>query len=112
VTDIVERLREGCGCNYPETTCMAESECADAFEAADEIERLRNVLENVEQARVLQGKAIIDADKEIERLRAALERIAFGKYHWEADAQEEARAALGIVDLDDVLAPPRKDTWV
>jgi predicted metalloendopeptidase len=31
---------------------------------------------------------------ENERLRAALERIAFGKYHWEADAQEEARAAL------------------
>ena len=31
---------------------------------------------------------------ENERLRAALERVAFGKYHWEADAQEEARAAL------------------
>jgi hypothetical protein len=30
----------------------------------------------------------------IERLRKALERIAYGKYHWEADAQEEARAAL------------------
>lgn len=35
-----------------------------------------------------------EAADEIERLRAALERIAFGKYHWEADAQEEARAAL------------------
>ena len=33
-------------------------------------------------------------EKENERLRSALERIAFGKYHWEADAQEEARAAL------------------
>lgn len=35
-----------------------------------------------------------EAANEIKRLRAALERIAFGKYHWEADAQEEARAAL------------------
>ena len=59
-----------------------------------EIDRLRQILENIQQARVSQGKAIIDANNEIERLRAALERIAFGKYHWEADAQEEARAAL------------------
>ena len=59
-----------------------------------EIDRLRQILENIQQARVLQGKATIDANNEIERLRAALERIAFGKYHWEADAQEEARAAL------------------
>lgn len=47
MTDIVERLRDGCGCNYPETTCMAESECADAFAAADEIERLRAVLKQL-----------------------------------------------------------------
>ena len=59
-----------------------------------EIDRLRQILENIQQARVSQGKATIDANNEIERLRAALERIAFGKYHWEADAQEEARAAL------------------
>lgn len=83
MSDIVERLREGCGCNFPETTCMAESECADAFAAADEIdrltaenERLRQVLENIQQARVLQGKSITDASNEIERLRAALESIA------------------------------------
>ena len=40
------------------------------------------------------GELCNQAADEIERLRAALERIAFGKYHWEADAQEEARAAL------------------
>lgn len=38
----------------------------------------------------------LEAANEIKRLRAALERIAFGKYHWEADAQEEARAALEV----------------
>jgi hypothetical protein len=37
---------------------------------------------------------IVVLKRENEKLRAALERIAFGKYHWEADAQEEARAAL------------------
>jgi hypothetical protein len=40
-----------------------------------ENERLRTVLENIQQTRVLQGKAIIDASNEIERLRAALEEI-------------------------------------
>ena len=50
MSDIVERLREGCGCNYPETTCMAESECRDAFEAADEIERLRAALREIHAA--------------------------------------------------------------
>ena len=29
------------------------------------------------------------------RLRTVLDRIAYGKYHWEVDLQEEARAALG-----------------
>jgi len=49
------------------------------FDASYEIERLRAenehlraALENVQQARVLQGKAITDASNEIERLRAAL----------------------------------------
>lgn len=61
------------------------------LEAADEIGRLRKdlslaVFADNEYWQVL--------ERENERLRAALERIAFGKYHWEADAQEEARAAL------------------
>ena len=40
-----------------------------------EIDRLRQILENIQQARVSQGKAIIDANNEIERLRAALTEI-------------------------------------
>ena len=63
------------------------------LEAADEIGRLRKdlslaVFADNEYWQVL--------ERENERLRAALERIAFGKYHWEADAQEEARAALEV----------------
>lgn len=42
------------------------------------------------------AEAIRQLDEEVKFLRAALERIAFGKYHWEADAQEEARAALEV----------------
>lgn len=82
--DIVERLRELAPVTNTETrTAMTE--------AAAEIERLRKdlslaVFADKEYWQVL--------EKENERLRAALERIAFGKYHWEADAQEEARAAL------------------
>lgn len=38
-----------------------------------EIERLSQVLENVQQARFSQGKVIVDASNEMERLRAALE---------------------------------------
>ena len=41
-------------------------------------------------------KVIVKQTNEIDRLRAALDRIAYGKYHWEADAQEEARAALEV----------------
>ena len=44
-----------------------------------EVEKLRQVLENTQQARVLQGKAITDASNEIERLRAAL-REAYEVY--------------------------------
>ena len=44
MSDLINRLREGCGCNFPETTCMAEDECRDAFEAAAEIERLTAAL--------------------------------------------------------------------
>ncbi len=42
---------------------------------AEEIERLRINLKNIQRARVLQGKAIIDANNEIERLRVALQRV-------------------------------------
>lgn len=71
MTDIVWLLRNDVPCN-------GDIDCAGELcnQAADEIERLRNVLENAQQARVLQGKAIIDAANEIERLRAALLKIA------------------------------------
>ena len=80
MTDIVEELRQA---------SLNQSDYR--WEVADEIERLRKdlslaVFADNEYWQVL--------EKENERLRAALERIAFGKYHWEADAQEEARAAL------------------
>lgn len=86
MTDIVWLLRNDVACN-------GDIGCANEVcnQAAEEIERLRKdlslaVFADNEYWQVL--------EKENERLRAALERIAFGKYHWEADAQEEARAAL------------------
>lgn len=86
MTDIVWLLRNDVPCN-------GDIDCAGELcnQAAEEIERLRKdlslaVFADKEYWQVL--------EKENERLRAALERIAFGKYHWEADAQEEARAAL------------------
>ena len=99
MTDIVERLREleqvehelAHDCDYPPEATANWKYAETCREAAAEIERLRKdlslaVFADNEYWQVL--------EKENERLRAALERIAFGKYHWEADAQEEARAAL------------------
>ena len=45
--DIVERLRNGCTCNFESTPCGAEEECQNAFDGADEIERLRGVLREI-----------------------------------------------------------------
>jgi len=99
MTDIVWLLRNDCPCN-------GDIGCAQELcnQAADEIERLRQVLHNTQQARVLQGKAIIDAINEIERLkdgearlRAALEEVkalVFGANHSET-RYPLARAALG-----------------
>ena len=42
--DIVERLRNGCTCNFESTPCGAEEECQAAFDGADEIEGLRKAL--------------------------------------------------------------------
>ena len=42
--DIVERLRSGCTCNFESSPCGAEEECQNAFDGADEIERLRKAL--------------------------------------------------------------------
>lgn len=80
MSDIVERLREGCGCNFPETTCMAESECADAFEAADtitalraEVEKLRAALKQIDIGFVRAKDAPAMHDEAIRIARAALE---------------------------------------
>ena len=59
----------------------------------------------------------------IEQLEAALRAVMddltlIGENHWflvgllDDVIYVNARAALGTVDLDDVLAPPKKDTWV
>lgn len=42
--DIIERLRNNCSCNIDSTPCGAEEQCRNAYEAADEIERLREAL--------------------------------------------------------------------
>lgn len=56
-----------------------------------EKDKLRAALENAQQARVSQGKAIIDANNEIERLRAALVKVVRGT----GDPVMVAYAALG-----------------
>lgn len=45
--DIVERLRNGCTCNFESTPCGAEEECQAAFDGANEIERLREALKKI-----------------------------------------------------------------
>lgn len=45
--NIVERLRNGCTCNFESTPCGAEEECQAAFDGADEIERLREALKKI-----------------------------------------------------------------
>lgn len=63
---------------------------------SDENTRLRAALENIQQARVLQGKEIVDAANEIENLRLALEVAANDLEDWGAYTKaKNARAALG-----------------
>ena len=117
MTDIVERLRNSCSCNFPDTPCGAEDECRAAFDAADEIERLRSALpEGMEHCKIIfeeceVGHGRLRGDNwlktecpwckikeqaaEIERLRAALEDIAYpNPLHNEDDLMGIARAAL------------------
>ena len=54
-----------------------------------EIDRLRQILENIQQARVLQGKATIDANNEIDRLRAALREIIRLDDEWFPETQDD-----------------------
>jgi hypothetical protein len=82
---------------------------------------MSDIVEQLRQASLNQSDYRWEAADEIERLRAALEPLACtcDRPNGAACSRSEvdcpfwnARAALGIVDLDDVLAPPRKDTWV
>ena len=77
------------------------------FEAANEIERLRNVLENAQQARVLQGKAIIDSDKEIERLRAALHPFAEAAGKFDPDEGDGSQHVWGWSPIIGILRKAR-----
>ena len=43
--DLVKRLHNNCNCNFPDTTCGAEEECRNVFEAADRIEKLESALD-------------------------------------------------------------------
>jgi hypothetical protein len=90
MTDIVEKLRSD---GEDERQRFRESRCTLApllNEAAAEIERLRAMLNTVQNIRVFQGKKIIDLFNEIESLRA-LEKA--GKARKKA-SQRLVRAAL------------------
>lgn len=85
MTDIVERLRHGCSCNFPDTPCGAEEECRAAFDAADEITTLR---------------------AENERLRAALQEVkplVLGANH------SETRYPKACAALDAQPAPGKEE---
>lgn len=75
MSDIVERLRTGCGCDdYPDAPCMAVNECKDAFEAAAEIERLREALEDINQIANSLSAPNLVLNSISRAARAALER--------------------------------------
>lgn len=97
MADIVEDMRGGLPCTEAGNPCTVMDAAIGCFcaKAADEIERLRQVLENIQQARVLQGKEIVDAVNEIENLRLALEVAANDLDDWGAYTKaNNARAAL------------------
>ena len=92
----IKRLREEAEFNYMAGYDAAKDDYRDMLqERENEIERLRAALENIQQARVLQGKEIVDAANEIESLRLALEVAANDLEDWGAYTKaKNARAAL------------------
>ena len=61
MTDIVDTLRDGCDCGSAKAECPAKEACQDAFDAADEIERLREALREYVATFVCEeGVAFID----------------------------------------------------
>jgi hypothetical protein len=78
--DLVKRLRNNCSCNFLSTPCGAEEQCRNAFEAADRIEKLETL---VEQLRDDNSSLIDSFDKDflrqedrIVKLESALTKIA------------------------------------
>lgn len=96
MTDIAEKMRRWAFLGFDNEASQ------DMLKAADEIERLRQVLENTQQARILQGKAIIDANNEITNLRAAVDMERQERENQEdlndllADEVTRLRAALEV----------------
>ena len=73
MTNLVERLRNNCSCNFPDTPCGAEEECRNAFEGANRIEKLETA--NLKQSLIMVGHL-----SRIEELEAALRDLSDG---WE-----------------------------
>jgi len=95
--DIVERLRNNCTCNFESTPCGAEDECRNAFDGADEIERLREKVFNLETEVHFDDQAIKSFQVVNERLREALRYYANKKEEDWKNGQDDgviARAAL------------------
>ena len=90
-----------------------------AWKMVDELASLRSENESLRQKTQYwpdnaERDAVIRHQKEeIERLRAALEDILSYVPHGDLPVTiyDNALAALNIVDLDSVLAPPKKDSW-
>ena len=68
MTNLVERLRNNCSCNFPDTPCGAEEECRNAFEGANRIEKLEAA--NLKQSLIMVGHL-----SRIEQLETALQAI-------------------------------------
>lgn len=81
MTDIVETLRDGCDCGSAKAECPAKEACQDAFDAADEIERLRNENEKlraiIDQLRGVFFNGVYIAESKVAKLNLA--RAALGE---------------------------------
>ena len=105
--DIVARLRGNCSCNFPDTPCGAEEQCRNAFDAADEIERLLEEIQQLKHDSTIFINERSDAicenfdlreenaelRGEIGRLRAVLEEVS--EAVGDPSAYMIARAELG-----------------
>lgn len=93
--DIVERLRNDCSCNIDSTPCGAEEQCRNAYEAANEIERLQGeVMAWWKEAELMRG--------DLSHYSAALNFIAMAKplngQTWEDHAKEMTDYAIKALE--------------